>query len=119
MARYSFLWVTLILFAGSLVGHWLFGWLAFADEQAAHHQAVEVGPYLNLMARDTFENWQSEFLQLAWQVGGLALLYYAGSPQSRGDDERMEGKLDALLRRVDPEQADEIIRALDERYPGR
>lgn len=119
MKRYSFLWVTMILFLGSLAGHWLFGWLAFVDEQAAHHQSANLAPYLNLMARDTFENWQSEFLQLAWQVAGLALLYYAGSPQSRGDDERMEGKLDALLKRLDPEHAEQIIRALDERYPGR
>lgn len=119
MKRYSFLWVTLVLFITSLIGHWLFGWMAFVDEQAAHHEAVRIAPYLTLMARDTFENWQSEFLQLAWQVAGLALLYYAGSPQSRGDDERMEGKLDALLKRLDPDNAEAIIRKLDDRYPGR
>lgn len=119
MRRYSFLWVTLVLFLGSFVGHWLFGWFAFVDEQKAHHEPVETGAYLVLMARDTFENWQSEFLQLAWQVAGLALLYYAGSPQSKGDDERMEGKLDALLKRLDPDGAEALIRSLDERYPGR
>ena len=44
--------------------------------------------YLLQMTRDTLQNWRSEF-QLMWQVGGLAFLDYAGSPQSRGDDERM------------------------------
>lgn len=28
--------------------------------------------------------WQSEFLQLLWQIGGLAFLLYGGSPQSKG-----------------------------------
>ena len=36
------------------------------------------------MLRDTFENWQSEFLQLIWQVVGLAYFLYVGSPSSKG-----------------------------------
>jgi hypothetical protein len=35
------------------------------------------------MMRDTLENWQSEFLQLIWQVAGLAILLHVGSPQSK------------------------------------
>ena len=45
----------------------------------------------------TFENWQSEFLQLIWQAAGLALLLFWGSSQSKESDERVEAKLDALL----------------------
>lgn len=26
--RYGYAWVTLILFSGSLIGHWTFGWFA-------------------------------------------------------------------------------------------
>ena len=33
--------------------------------------------------RDTLENWQSEFLQLIWQVVALTYLWYIGSPQSK------------------------------------
>jgi hypothetical protein len=117
MRKYSFAWVTAAFFLFSLVGHWLFGWFAFVDEQQALAQPVEVGPYLVEMLRDTFENWQSEFLQLMWQVAGLAMLYYAGSPQSRGDDERMESKLDAILRRVEPDKAEAVIAELDRQYP--
>lgn len=119
MKRYSFLWVTLVLFVGAFAGHWIFAWLAYADEQRQLAQPIEVNGYLVEVLRDTFENWQSEFLQLAWQVAGLAFLYYAGSPQSRGDDERMEEKLDAMLRRMAPEQAESIIKDLDIRFPGR
>jgi hypothetical protein len=47
------------------------------------------------MSRDTLENWQSEFLPLLWQVGGLAFVLFAGSPSKEGTD-RMEAKIDAF-----------------------
>jgi hypothetical protein len=70
------------------------------------------------MMRDTLENWQSEFLQLLWQVGGLAFFLYIGSPQSREGDERKEAKLDALLRQLGPE-GERVIAELDQKYPRR
>lgn len=117
--KYGFAWVTLSFFLFSLVLHWLFGWLAYADEQAALGQPVEASGYLVEMLRDTFENWQSEFLQLLWQVAGLAILLHIGSPQSKEEGDRVEDKIDALLRAVDPQKADALIRSLDQRYPGR
>jgi hypothetical protein len=117
--RYSYAWVTLGFFAISLVGHWLFGWFAYVDEQAALHQPVEVSGYVVEMSRDTFENWQSEFLQLLWQVGGLAFLLFLGSPQSKEGSDRVEAKIDALLRRVDPENGERLIKAIDDDYSGR
>jgi hypothetical protein len=48
-------------------------------------------------AKDTLENWQSEFVQLAWQVGGLAFFFFVGSPQSKEGDDRREAKLDIIL----------------------
>jgi hypothetical protein len=68
------------------------------------------------MTRDTLENWQSEFLQLLWQVAGLAILLHIGSPQSKEGDERKEAKLDAILQRLDPENADKLIRELDVQF---
>jgi hypothetical protein len=114
---YGFFWVTLALFLSSLAGHWMFAWLAYVDDQQAHGLPVDVAGYLVLAARDTLENWQSEFLQLIWQVAGLAFLLHAGSPQSKEGDERKEEKLDRILRAVDPHRADAAIRELDERYP--
>jgi hypothetical protein len=115
---YAYAWITLGLFAFSLAGHWLFGWFAYVDEQAAHGQTVEVSAYTVQMMRDTLENWQSEFLQLLWQVGGLAFFLYIGSPQSREGDERKEAKLDALLRQLGPE-GERVIAELDQKYPRR
>ncbi|MDI5979647.1 DUF6766 family protein [Amycolatopsis magusensis] len=59
----------------------------------------------------TFENWQSEFLQLVWQAMGLAMLFYWGSSQSREGDDRLEAKVDALLRErgIDVEAIDAAI----------
>jgi hypothetical protein len=116
--RYSYAWITIGLFAFSLLGHWLFGWYAYVNEQQALSQSVEVGGYTIEMLRDTFENWQSEFLQLLWQVGGLALFLYVGSPQSKESNDRLEAKVDVLLRKIDPRNAEDEIRALDRAYAG-
>jgi hypothetical protein len=116
-SKYSFLWITLILFLGSLLGHWVFGWYAYVEEQRAHQQPIDSGSYFIEMARDTLENWQSEFLQLMWQVAGLAFLFHIGSPQSKEGDDRKEEKLDRILQSVNAKEADQIIAALDKKYP--
>ena len=72
LRRYGFLWVTGGFFVLTIVGHWIFGWFAFVAEQNAHGAAPDLGEFAIQMTRDTLENWQSEFLQLVWQVGGLA-----------------------------------------------
>lgn len=117
--RHGFAWVTGGRFLATLAAHFVAGWFAFADEQQAHGQELQVGAYLVPMARDVFENRQSEFLQLLWQVVGLTWLLSVGSPQSKEEDDRLEDKLDAILERLDPEGADALIAGLDERYPGR
>ena len=116
LRKYSYAWITLIFFTGSLVLHWLFGWYAFADEAQQHGQTPETAEYLHEMLRDTFENWQSEFLQLLWQVCGLAYFLYVGSPASKENDDRMEAKIDALLRITGGDNAEDLIRRLDEHY---
>jgi hypothetical protein len=104
------------LFGFSLLGHWLLGWFAYVDEQATHSGPIMPSEYLIEMGRDTLENWQSEFLQLLWQVGGLAMFLYLGSPQSKESDDRHEAKLDAILRLVDPKNGEQLIRQLDQEY---
>lgn len=113
--RYGFLWVTLGFFAFSLAGHWLFGWWAFVDEQQDHGATADFSAYLVVAIRDTLENWQSEFLQLIWQVAGLAYLLHVGSPQSKEGDDRKEEKIDAILRAVSPD-GEERIRSIDRAY---
>jgi hypothetical protein len=115
--KYGFVWVTLILFLASFIGHWIFAWYAFVEEQQAHGQVVQFSSYLIEASRDTLENWQSEFLQLMWQVAGLAFLFYIGSPQSKEGDDRKEEKLDLIIKKLDPQNAEQEIKKLDRKYP--
>jgi hypothetical protein len=118
MMKHGFTWVTLGFFVVSLAGHWAFAYVAYADEQQAHGQPVEMRGYLVETSRDTLENWQSEFLQLVWQVAGLALLLHIGSPQSKEGDDRKEEKLDALLEKAyGPAEAERIRKDLEAKYP--
>jgi hypothetical protein len=117
--RYGFAWITGGFFLISLAGHWLFGWFAYVSEQQAHQQPIEVSQYTIQMLRDTLENWQSEFLQLLWQVAGLAILLHVGSPQSKEGDDRMEAKIDAILLAVEPKKGDSMLEEIDRDYAGR
>lgn len=106
--RHGFAYVLGAFFAGSLILHFLFSYYAhISDEERLDYTFL----------RDVFENWQSEMLQLFLQVVLLAYLYYVGSPQSREGSERVEAKLDRLIRETLPsEHADNIIKEYDQRF---
>lgn len=114
--KYAYAWLTLGFFLVAFALHWLFGWYAYQEEATAHGQAPDVHAYLIEMMRDTMENWQSEFLQLLWQVVGLAYFLYVGSPASKENDDRLEAKVDALIRLVGAERGEALIGELDERF---
>lgn len=116
MKRYAYLWITLAFFLISIGLHWYFGWHAYVEEAAEHGQDPQLSSYLNEMSRDTFENWQSEFLQLIWQVVGLAFFLFVGSPSSKENDDRLEAKVDALLRINGGEAAEKVIHDLDQHF---
>jgi hypothetical protein len=112
--RYSYAWLTLLFFAVSFGLHWYFGWRSFVDEARAHNEAPVVSQYLSQMARDTFENWQSEFLQLLWQVVGLAYFLYLGSPTSKENDDRVEAKIDFIMEHT--AGGKKALQEIDEEY---
>ncbi|MFC0505777.1 DUF6766 family protein [Micromonospora costi] len=104
---YAFALVTGALFLFSWIGQFVFQMAVESNEASQHGQSFAWGEFLPQFFASTLENWQSEFLQLVWQAAGLALFYYWGSSQSRESDERIEAKLDALLRErgLDPENS--------------
>lgn len=114
--KYAYAWLTLGFFAVSLALHWYFGWRSYAGDALEHGQQPETAEYLNQMLRDTFENWQSEFLQLLWQVVGLAYFLYVGSPSSKENDDRMEEKIDLLLRLQGGTEAQAELEEIDRRF---
>ena len=75
-----------LLFAGSIVGQAIAGWHVFNEEQRQHNEAtVSVTEYVRSghFGEATFENWESEFLQMACYVLLTAFLYQRGSAESK------------------------------------
>jgi Domain of unknown function (DUF6766) len=110
---YGYFWVTLGLFIMSISLHWTFAWYSYIQEQIAHKQPIEFTDYFNQTFRDTMENWQSEFLQLIWQVAGLSILWYVGSAQSKEANDRLEEKVELLIQKLDTENGKKLIQELD------
>jgi hypothetical protein len=80
------------------------GWVKFAAEQHQHHQSPSVfgnDGYIWEFAAATFENWQSEFLQLLSMVVLTAFLIHRGSAESKDSNDRLEAKVDALQEAID------------------
>lgn len=105
---YSFAIVTLAFFLISWLLQFIFQAIEVGNEAQQHGESFQWGEFFPQFFSATFENWQSEFLQLCWQAIGLALFYYWGSSQSREEGDRMEAKLDLLLkeRGIDPDVVD-------------
>ena len=103
---YSFGLITGALFLLSWTGQFIFQVVTVSNEAQEHGQSFSWSEFFPQFFASTLENWQSEFLQLLWQAAGLAFLYFWGSSQSKESDDRMERKLDALLRdrSIDPEK---------------
>ncbi len=94
---YSFGLVTATFFLFAWIGQFLTQMAVERNEAHQHGQAFHWADFWPQFLASTFENWQSEFLQLVWQAMGLAILLFWGSSQSKESDERLEAKIDALL----------------------
>lgn len=105
---YSFGIVTAALFLLSWVGQFAFQLIETRNDAATHGEQFEMAQFWPAFLSATFENWQSEFLQLVWQAAGLAIFFFWGSSQSGEGNERLEAKVDRLLREqgVDPTEYD-------------
>lgn len=93
--------VMFLLFGVSLVGQVFAGHRVYNSDQEDHgQQTVQLGEYLTSghFVESMFENWESEFLQMAAFVLLTAYLYQKGSPESR----KLEGEPDLDK---DPRQA--------------
>ena len=115
--RYSLAWVTGSIFLVLLSAQWISGWNEYVSLQHEQHAHVHVSTYIFQMARSTLENWQAEFFSLLYQVVVLTYLYYAGSPMAGGSDQRLEQKIDAILRKVHPDEAQKVIDEIERAYP--
>jgi hypothetical protein len=90
----------------------------FVSKQKEHGQPLEMNAFWNEFTRQTIENWQSEFLQLAWQIGGLMILFAVASPEDRLSDQRKKKMLEKLLElKMSKEEYENFMAKLGEKYP--
>jgi hypothetical protein len=86
----------LLLFAGSWLGQFVTQLADYTTNQQAHGQPFEWGDYLHNFFASTFENWQSEWLQLVFQaillLGAKHLIFKVDAQ----DLERIEAKVDDI-----------------------
>jgi hypothetical protein len=104
LGNYGLAWVLLALFLGSWVIQTWMGWEQFVAEQNAHGQSAKVfgqDGYVWNWGEATFENWQSEFLQLLTFVVLTKFLIFKGSAESRDSDDETKETLARIERRLD------------------
>jgi hypothetical protein len=89
--------VLLTLFVVTWLAQAVTQWQAFTDEQRSHGETPGIGDFIAEFGQSTFENWQSEFLQLFSFVVLAALYIHKGSAESKDSDENVE----ASLRRIE------------------
>jgi hypothetical protein len=98
--------VLVLLFAVSLVGHAIAGWKAHNAEQRQHRQPeIALSEFLwsAEFGETVFENWESEFLQMAFYVILTVFLYQRGSAESKKHDGTDEVDEDPTAHRDNPE----------------
>jgi hypothetical protein len=81
--------VLVSLFLASLIGQIWTGWYAYNEERQSHARpSVSLGAYLSTghFGEATFENFESEFLQMAFYVLLTIYLYQVGSSESKRPD---------------------------------
>lgn len=100
LRRWGAVYVLLALFLGSWAGQFFTELAEFRSDQSAHGQPFVWGEYLTTFFSSTFENWQSEWLQLVFQaillLGAKHLIFRVDAE----DMERLEAKVDEINRRL-------------------
>jgi hypothetical protein len=96
-----------IVLAFLFLSSWLLqsttGWVEFVAEQQAHGETAQLfgdSGYFWPWMQSTFENWQSEFLQLFTMVVLVSFLIHRGSQQSKDSDEQLRAQLDEMEERL-------------------
>jgi hypothetical protein len=93
-----------VLFLVSIGLHAIFGWWQYVADQASHGaEAAFWGwdGYVVYFGEWTFQNWQSEFLEVLVLIVLTSFLVHKGSHESKDSSDRMQASIDRLERKVD------------------
>ena len=91
--NYSLSIVLFLTFLFSWFGQYYFQFEEFKSEQEQHGVEATQADYVPSFLAATFENWQSEFLQLFSMVVLTAFLVHKGSHESKDQDQKVERSL--------------------------
>ncbi len=100
---YSLSLVVGALFVASFLLHVIFGWWQYAADQTAQGQVPTVwggSGFLVYFGEWTFQNWQSEFLEVLVLIVATAYLVHRGSHESKDGEDEMKAALARIERRV-------------------
>ena len=72
--RWGAVYIMLVLFLGSWIAHFFTEMIAFGNDAQSRGEAFQMNQFLPEFFASTFENWQSEWLQLFFQAVVLLAL---------------------------------------------
>jgi hypothetical protein len=101
--NYNLSIVLFILFMVAWIVQTYTGWHEFMSEQQQHGQVPQVfgsDGYIWRWGEATFENWQSEFLQLFSMVVLTSFLIHKGSAESRDSQDEMQQQLNRIEKQL-------------------
>jgi hypothetical protein len=93
---YSLSIVVGLLFVSSFVLHSIFGWWEYVADQTAQGQNPTLfgsSGYVIYFGEWTFQNWQSEFLEVFVLIVATAYLVHKGSHESKDGEDQMKASL--------------------------
>jgi hypothetical protein len=91
----------LALFLVSWIAQAVAEWGTYVQEVQAHGETASLSDFFVQFGQSTFENWQSEFLQLFSFVVFAAILIHHGSAESRDGEDRIEQAVKRIEKRLD------------------
>ena len=105
---YSLTIVVGSFFLSSFVLHTIFGWWQYVADQTSQGQDPTLwgcSGYIIYWGEWTFQNWQSEFLEVLLLIVATKYLIHRGSPESRDGQDKMEAAIERIEKKVDALQA--------------
>jgi hypothetical protein len=101
---YSLSIVVGALFLVSFALHAVFGWWQYVADQQAHGAAATFwgwDGYVVYFGEWTFQNWQSEFLEVYTLIVLTAFLHHKGSHESKEGEEEIKATVHRIEQRLD------------------
>ena len=96
-----------VLWVGSWVIHGITEWQSYTHDQETHKQQVDFTEFAGDFYRASFENIQSEYLQLFSFVTLATALVAIGSSESKDSDDRIEENVNRIAAHLGVETVDE------------